>query len=137
LLTGLGHDCVVVAPSLIPMKAGDRVKTDRHDALMLAKLHRAGELKPIWIPDRAGDSGATIRSERQLMERLEFDLLFRWLVGIGVDDAAPTFAIAIISLPVRAGDDHDRRQSALFSNGLLARCPRWCPRFSGRRSILA
>jgi len=40
-----------VAPSLIPMKAGDRVKTDRRDALMLAKLHRAGELTPIWIPD--------------------------------------------------------------------------------------
>ena len=46
LLTGLGHDCVVVAPSLIPMKAGDRVKTDRRDALMLARLHRAGELTP-------------------------------------------------------------------------------------------
>jgi transposase len=41
----------VVAPSLIPIKAGDRVKTDRRDALMLAKLHRAGELTPIWIPD--------------------------------------------------------------------------------------
>ncbi len=43
-LTGLGHECIVVAPSLIPMKAGDRVKTDRRDAVMLAKLHRAGEL---------------------------------------------------------------------------------------------
>jgi transposase len=51
LLTGCGHDCVVVAPSLIPMKAGDRVKTDRRDALMLAKLHRAGELTAIRIPD--------------------------------------------------------------------------------------
>ena|SRR6188472_1140544 len=49
LLTGWGHDCVVVAPSLIPMKAGDRVKTDRRDALMLARLHRVGELTPIWI----------------------------------------------------------------------------------------
>jgi transposase len=47
LLTGGGHDCVVVAPSLIPVKAGDRVKTDRRDARMLAKLHRAGELTPI------------------------------------------------------------------------------------------
>jgi radical SAM protein with 4Fe4S-binding SPASM domain len=49
LPTGCGHDCVVVAPSLIPVKAGDRVKTDRRDALMLAKLHRAGELTSIWI----------------------------------------------------------------------------------------
>jgi transposase len=55
-LTGCGHDCVVVAPSLIPMKAGDRVKTDRRDALMLAKLHRAGELTPIWIPDAAHEA---------------------------------------------------------------------------------
>jgi hypothetical protein len=53
LLTDCGHDCVVVAPSLIPMKAADRVETDRRDALMLAKLHRAGELTPtIRIPRR-------------------------------------------------------------------------------------
>src|SRR5262249_40478166 len=56
LLTGCGHECVVVAPSLIPMKAGDRVKTDRRDALMLAKLHCAGELTPIWIPDTAHEA---------------------------------------------------------------------------------
>jgi transposase len=56
LLTGCGHECVVVAPSLIPMKAGDRVKTDRRDALMLAKLHRAGELTAIWIPDAAHEA---------------------------------------------------------------------------------
>ena len=46
----------MVAPSLIPMKAGDRVKTDRRDAVMLAKLHRAGELTPIWIPDVAHEA---------------------------------------------------------------------------------
>jgi transposase len=56
LLTGYGHECVVIAPSLIPMKAGDRVKTDRRDALMLAKLHRAGELTAIWIPDAAHEA---------------------------------------------------------------------------------
>ena len=55
-LTGSGYDCVVVAPSLIPMKAGDRVKTDRRDAMMLAKLHRAGELTAIWIPDAAHEA---------------------------------------------------------------------------------
>jgi transposase len=41
----------VVAPSLIPTKAGDRVKTNRRDATMLARLHRAGELTPVWVPD--------------------------------------------------------------------------------------
>ena len=55
-LTSLGHDCVVVAPSLIPVKAGDRVKSDRRDALMLAKLHRAGELTSVWVPDAAHEA---------------------------------------------------------------------------------
>lgn len=50
-LTELGHDCQVVAPSLIPRKAGDRVKTDRRDALNLARLGRAGELTAVWVPD--------------------------------------------------------------------------------------
>jgi len=47
----LGHDCAVVAPSLIPKKPGDRVKTNRRDAVTLARLHRAGELTSIWVPD--------------------------------------------------------------------------------------
>ena len=50
-LLALGQDCRVVAPSLIPKKAGDRVKTDRRDSLMLARLHRAGELTAVWVPD--------------------------------------------------------------------------------------
>ena len=55
-LSELGHDCVVVAPSLIPVKAGDRVKTDRRDGIMLAKLHRAGELTAVWVPDAAHEA---------------------------------------------------------------------------------
>jgi len=43
-------------PSLIPVKAGDRVKTDRRDAVMLAKLHRAGELTAVWVPDAAPEA---------------------------------------------------------------------------------
>ena len=50
-LSVLGHHCIVVAPSLIPKRAGDRVKTDRRDAASLAKLHRAGELTAVWVPD--------------------------------------------------------------------------------------
>lgn len=42
--------CDVIAPSLIPRKAGDRVKTDRHDAIQLARMHRIGELSPIYVP---------------------------------------------------------------------------------------
>jgi transposase len=55
-LLGLGHECVVVAPSLIPKRAGDRVKTDRRDAASLAKLHRAGELTAVWVPDAAHEA---------------------------------------------------------------------------------
>ena len=47
----LGHDCIVVAPSLIPSKPGDRVKTNRRDAESMAKLLRAGELTAVWVPD--------------------------------------------------------------------------------------
>ena len=49
LITMLGHACTVVAPSLIPRKPGDRVKTNRRDAVALAKLLRAGELTPVWV----------------------------------------------------------------------------------------
>jgi transposase len=49
-LTGKGFACHVVAPSLIPRKAGDRVKTDRRDAITLARLMRSGDLSPIHVP---------------------------------------------------------------------------------------
>ena len=52
LLTSLGVECQVIAPSLVPRRAGDKVKTDRRDALMLARLLRSGDLTPIWIPDQ-------------------------------------------------------------------------------------
>ena len=50
-ITELGHDCIVVAPSLIPQKPGDRVKTNRLDALSLARQLRAGDLTAVWVPD--------------------------------------------------------------------------------------
>jgi transposase len=49
-LTQLGVDCQVIAPSLVPTKAGDRVKTDRRDAEKLARCHRGGELTAVWVP---------------------------------------------------------------------------------------
>jgi transposase len=50
-LTGLNVDCAVVAPSLIPRKSGDRVKTDRRDAKKLAWMYRAGLLTAVWVPE--------------------------------------------------------------------------------------
>ncbi|MCW2239461.1 IS110 family RNA-guided transposase [Azospirillum canadense] len=55
-ITELGQECLVVAPSLIPVRSGDRVKTDRRDALTLARLHRAGELTAVWVPDAAHEA---------------------------------------------------------------------------------
>jgi transposase len=49
-LTKQGFSCIVVAPSLIPKKSGDRVKTDRRDAMSLARLYRSGELTAVYVP---------------------------------------------------------------------------------------
>lgn len=55
-LVGLGVACEVIAPTLVPVKAGDRVKTDKRDAIKLARCYRAGELTPVWVPDRAHEA---------------------------------------------------------------------------------
>ena len=51
-----GYCCEVIAPSLIPKRAGERIKTDRRDCLRLAELARAGELRAVWIPDPADEA---------------------------------------------------------------------------------
>jgi len=55
-LTRLGIACMVVAPSLIPQQPGNKVKTDRRDALKLARLLRSGDLTPVWVPDEAHEA---------------------------------------------------------------------------------
>lgn len=55
-LVSEGHDCWVVAPSLIPKKSGNKVKTDKRDAVQLARLFRAGELTPVYVPDREDEA---------------------------------------------------------------------------------
>ncbi|HEX7839664.1 MAG TPA: IS110 family transposase [Kofleriaceae bacterium] len=55
-LVELGVACEVVAPTLVPVKAGDRVKTDRRDAVKLARCLRAGELTAVWVPDPAHEA---------------------------------------------------------------------------------
>src|SRR5450631_303004 len=84
-LTEAGHECAVVAPSLIPRKPGERIKTDRRDAINLAKLHRAGELTPVWVPDQAHEAirdlvrarQAAVRTLRQARQQLSGFLLRR------------------------------------------------------------
>jgi transposase len=55
-LSELGVKCQVVAPTLVPVKAGDRVKTDRRDAAKLARSYRAGDLTPVWVPEAAHEA---------------------------------------------------------------------------------
>ena len=110
-LTLAGHECVVVAPSLIPRKPGDPIKTDRRDAINLAKLHRAGELTAVWVPDPAHEAIrdlvrarlAAVRSLRQARQQLSGFLLRhgrhyhrpawtlmhrRWMAGLKFEQAA-------------------------------------------------
>jgi transposase len=71
LITELGHSCMVVAPSLIPRKASDRIKTNRRDATGLARLLRAGELTPVWVPDPAHEAMRNlIRSRTTAVETI-------------------------------------------------------------------
>jgi transposase len=82
-LAACGHECVVVAPSLIPRRPGDRIKTDRRDAINLAKLHRAGELTAVWVPDQTHEAIrdlvrarlAAVRTLRQARQQLSGFLL--------------------------------------------------------------
>src|SRR6201992_2148342 len=55
-ICALGHTCLVVAPSLFPRRPGDRVKTNRRDALSLSRLLRAGELTAVWVPDETHEA---------------------------------------------------------------------------------
>jgi transposase len=56
MIRAMGHDCAVAAPSMVPKKPGDRVKTNRRDATALARLLRAGELTSVWVPDEAHEA---------------------------------------------------------------------------------
>lgn len=64
-INALGHECIVAAPSLIPKKPGDRVKTNRRDAVSLSKLLRSGDLTAVWVPDRAHEAVRELTRARE------------------------------------------------------------------------
>ena len=64
-LVQLGIECAVVAPSLVPKKPGDRVKTDRRDALKLARSHRSGDLTAVWVPDEGSEALRDLVRQRE------------------------------------------------------------------------
>jgi transposase len=82
-LSRLGADCIVVAPSMIPRKSGDRQKNDKRDAASLAVLHRGGLLTAVWVPDAAHEAMrdlirtrlAAVRAVRTVRQQLSAFLL--------------------------------------------------------------
>ena len=114
-LTALGQSCAVVAPSSIPKRSGDRIKTDRRDAMLLARLDRSGELTAVRVPDPADEAVRKVRSRddgvrecRNARHRLKALLLrngltytgksswtsahLRWLATLKLEHAAQTIA---------------------------------------------
>lgn len=69
LLTSLGYRCYIVAPSLIPKKPGDRVKTDKRDTAKLARLFRADELSPIYVPEAEDEAIRDLSRARETAMR--------------------------------------------------------------------
>jgi transposase len=137
-IKGLGQDCLVVAPSLIPKRPGDRVKTNRRDAMSLVKLLRAGELTAVWVPDerheamreltRAREAAvADLRSKRQqvaafvLRHGLRFGgkrswtkAYMSWLAGLKLAHLEHRIAFEEMLLAVRqAGERIERLEQAI------------------------
>jgi transposase len=106
-LRAKGLLCDVVAPSLIPRKASDRVKTDRRDADQLARLHRAGELTPIHVPDQEDEAirdlvrarFSAMTDQRQARNRLKGFLLrlgFRYTGKSSWNDAHQRYLSGLV-----------------------------------------
>ncbi|MBQ4833558.1 IS110 family transposase [Pseudoalteromonas sp. MMG010] len=66
LITSLGHCCYVVAPSLIPKKPGEKIKTDKRDALKLAKLLKSEDLTPIYVPEPEDEAVRDLSRAREI-----------------------------------------------------------------------
>lgn len=82
-LTAMGYECAVVAPSMTPRRPGARIKTNRRDALTVARLHRSGELTAVWVPDEEQEAVRDLvrcredfkHAERRVRQRLNSFLL--------------------------------------------------------------
>jgi transposase len=133
LIGELGHDCVVAAPSLIPKKPGDRVKTNRRDAVGLAKLLRAGELTAVWVPDERHEAMrdltraraaavSDLRAKRQQVTALLLRLgrhyagkapwgkaHLAWLMGQKLEHAEQRIAFEEMLLAVRQAQERIER----------------------------
>lgn len=137
-LRAQGLACMVVSPSMTPRRAGDRVKTDRRDCLMLARLARAGELEPIYVPDAKDEAMRdlvrtredAVCMQRQARQRLQALLLRneiryvgktawtaahrRWIAHLKLPDAAQQIAFEeYVSAVEEAGARLERLGAAI------------------------
>ncbi len=86
-IKAMGHECIVVAPSLIPEKKGDKVKTDRKDAQKLARCLRNGDLTPVWVPDEEHEAlRDLVRARESAVEDLHRNRqrIIKYLLKLGV-----------------------------------------------------
>ena len=135
-LTQKGFDCMVAAPSMIPKKSGNRIKNDRRDAAMLARLHRAGELTAVYVPDARDEAMRdltraredAVAAARKSKQRLNAFLLrngltfagrtkwskayFRWLSDITMPYAAQQVALQEYIDTVRCCSERVERLTA-------------------------
>ena len=144
-LFALGHDCLVVAPSLIPTRPGVQIKTDRRDAVALASLLRSGELSPVWVPDETHEAmrdlsrarGAAVSDLRRARQHLLSFLLRhgrvfegrshwskahrRWLAGQHFDHRAQQIALEEY---IHAIEQIEERRDRLTQQ-MLTLMPEW------------
>jgi transposase len=144
-LTELGHECIVAAPSLIPRKPGDRVKTNRRDALSLAKQLRAGDLAAVWVPDPRHEAmreltrarGAAQRDLQAKGQQVSSLLLrlgrhyparktwgkahMKWLAGQKLEHLEQRLALEEMLLAVRQATDRVQR----LEQAIRAAVPDW------------
>jgi transposase len=144
-ITGLGHECIVAAPSLIPRKPGDRVKTNRLDALSLARQLRAGDLTAVWVPDPHHEAvrdltrarGAAVRDLRVKRQQVSALLLrlgqpypgkttwgkthLTWLAGRKLEHLEQRIAFEEMLLAVRQASERIAR----LEQAIRAMVPEW------------
>lgn len=137
-----GYHCQVIAPSLIPKRAGDRVKTDRRDSLRLAELARAGELRAVWIPDPADEAIRDLSRAREdavnartvMRQQLKGFLLrhdvrypqktswsktfYRWLATLNFQASGAQTAFTEYWQAVTAADERVARLTAALGSSL-------------------
>lgn len=141
-LVGRGYRCEVIAPSMIPRRCGERIKTDRRDCLRLAELSRAGELRAVWIPDpvdesirdlaRAREDAVNARTQARhqlkgflLRHEIRFDgktswtkTYYRWLGTLNLQSAASQTALTEYWQAVQWADERVARLTLALVNSV-------------------